>query len=113
HFDDIDLTDVMKLRKQLKKDGMSITVPAFLLKALVIALKDFPIFNAELDEENEQIILKKNYHIGLATNTTAGLMVPVVHHVDHKSIVQLHYDVKRITNTAQDVKIEYRYIQHS
>src|SRR5699024_2801924 len=113
HFDDIDLTDVMKLRKQLKKDGMSITVPAFLLKALVIALKDFPIFNAELAEENEQIILKKHYHIGLATHTTAGLMVPVVHHVDQKSIVQLHDDVKRLTKKAQDGKLEYSDMQHS
>src|SRR5699024_12720317 len=88
HFDDIDLTDVMKLRKQLKKDGMSITVPAFLLKALVIALKDFPIFNAELDEENEQIILKKNYHIGLATHTTAGLKSE-----EHTSELQSRFDI--------------------
>src|SRR5699024_11283309 len=71
------------------------------------------ILSAELDEENEQIILKKNYHIGLATHTTAGLMVPVVHHVDQKSIVQLHDDVNRLTKKAQDGKLEYSDMQHS
>ena len=79
HFDEVNMTNLFKMREELKTSGVSIGVAAFLIKALVISLKDFPILNAELDEENSRILLKKNYHIGLATNTESGLIVPVLH----------------------------------
>ncbi|MDX1771798.1 MAG: dihydrolipoamide acetyltransferase family protein, partial [Planococcaceae bacterium] len=75
HFDEINMTNLFKMREEMKVTGESVSVSAFLVKALVICLKDFPIFNAELDEENSRILLKKNYHIGMATNTEAGLIV--------------------------------------
>ena len=64
HFDEVNMTNLFKIREELKASGESVSVPAFFIKALVISLKDFPIFNAELDEENDRILLKKNYHIG-------------------------------------------------
>ncbi|HJF33459.1 MAG TPA: 2-oxo acid dehydrogenase subunit E2 [Sporosarcina psychrophila] len=100
HFDEVNMTNLVKMREQLKVAGESVSVPAFLIKALVISLKDFPIFNAELDEENSRILLKKNYHIGLATNTESGLIVPVIHDVDKKSIKEINKEVKELTAKA-------------
>ena len=66
------MTNLFKMREELKMAGESVSVSAFFIKALTISLKEFPIFNAELDEENDRIVLKKNYHIGIATNTENG-----------------------------------------
>ncbi|MEC5424089.1 dihydrolipoamide acetyltransferase family protein [Virgibacillus sp. C22-A2] len=101
HFDEVDMTRLFELRQELKEQGIAISVPAFLVKALVIALKDFPVFNAELDEENERIILKKEYHIGMATDTSEGLIVPVVHNADKKSIADIHGNMKQLTEKAK------------
>ncbi len=73
HFDEVNMTNLFKMREELKKAGESVSLSAFFIKALTISLKEFPIFNAELDEENDRILLKKNYHIGIATNTENGL----------------------------------------
>lgn len=113
HFDEVNMTNLFKLRKELKDSGVVISVPAFLLKALVISLKDFPIFNAELDEENARILLKKNYHIGMATNTDSGLLVPVIQNVDKKSIREIHNDLKVLTEKAQTGKLQPSDMQNS
>ena len=90
-----------------------LAVPAFFIKALVISLKEFPIFNAELDEENDRILLKKNYHIGFATNTENGLLVPVVHDADKKSIKDIHQEVKELTEKAIAGKLQPSEMQNS
>jgi len=113
HFDEVNMTNLFKIREQLKATGESVSVPAFLIKALVISLKDFPIFNAELDEENDLILLKKNYHIGLATNTDNGLLVPVIHDADKKSIKEINEQVKRLTKKAIAGKLQPFEIQNS
>lgn len=101
HFDEVDMTNLMQLRKAWKEDGRSISIPAFFIKALIIALKEFPVFNAELDEKNEKIILKRDYHIGIATDTEEGLMVPVVRNAHLKTLKQIHEEIKRLTKMAQ------------
>ncbi|WP_217586301.1 dihydrolipoamide acetyltransferase family protein [Lentibacillus saliphilus] len=101
HFDDIDMTQLFELRETLKQDGVEASVPAFLVKALAFALKDFPIFNAELDEQQEQIILKKSYHFGIATDTDHGLVVPVIRNVNKKSITSIHQEIKSLTARAK------------
>ncbi|MFC6040084.1 dihydrolipoamide acetyltransferase family protein [Paenisporosarcina macmurdoensis] len=113
HFDEVDMTNLFKLREQLKASGESVGVSAFLIKALVISLKDFPIFNAELDEENSRILLKRNYHIGLATNTDSGLIVPVLHDADKKSIKDIHKEVKGLTERAIAGKLQPFEMQNS
>ncbi|OZM58187.1 dihydrolipoyllysine acetyltransferase [Lottiidibacillus patelloidae] len=105
HFEEIDMTELMDYRKELKEIDVSISVAAFFLKALAIALKDFPVFNAKLDEENEQIKLEKVYNIGIATDSDEGLIVPVVHHVDKKSLKQIHAEIKTLTKKAQENKL--------
>ena len=89
------------------------SVPAFFIKALVISLKDFPVFNAELDEENDRILLKKNYHIGFATNTSNGLLVPVIHDANKKSINDIHRDMKELTGKALSGKLKPFEMQNS
>ncbi|MET3656470.1 dihydrolipoamide acetyltransferase family protein [Sporosarcina psychrophila] len=106
HFDEVNMTNLFKMREQLKADGESVSVSAFLIKALVISLKDFPIFNAELDEENSRILLKKNYHIGIATNTDSGLIVPVLHDVDKQSIKEINANVGSLTAKAIAGKLQ-------
>ncbi|WP_017185612.1 dihydrolipoamide acetyltransferase family protein [Alkalibacillus haloalkaliphilus] len=113
HFDEINMTRLFQLREELKESGDNISIPAFLLKALVITLKDFPVFNAQLDEENEQIILKKQYHIGLASDTKDGLIVPVLHDVDRKSLRQIHRDMKAIAEKAQNGNLEPQLLKGS
>ncbi|MCZ2260868.1 dihydrolipoamide acetyltransferase family protein [Sporosarcina sp. G11-34] len=113
HFDEVNMTNLLKIREDLKNAGESITIPAFFIKALVISLKEFPIFNAELDEENNRIILKKNYHIGFATNTANGLLVPVVFDADQKSIKEIHQEVKGLTEKALAGKLKPSEMQHS
>jgi 2-oxoisovalerate dehydrogenase E2 component (dihydrolipoyl transacylase) len=105
HFEEIDMTELMDYRKELKGIDVSISVAAFFLKALAISLKDFPVFNAKLDEENEQIKLEKVYNIGVATDSEDGLIVPVVHNVDKKSLKQIHAEIKTLTKKAQENKL--------
>lgn len=112
HFDEVELTRLMELREELKADGISVSVPAFFMKALVFALKGFPVFNAELDETQETIKLKKEYNIGLATDTEDGLMVPVIHGADRKSIQQLHKDIKDLTQKAKERKLEPKHMKN-
>lgn len=102
HFDEIDMTNLFTLREQMKRSNVHISVPAFFIKALVFALKDYPIFNAELDEENEVIKLKKDYHIGIAADTDNGLIVPVLHNADQKSLLELHDEIRQLNEQVQN-----------
>lgn len=113
HFDEIDMTNLFELREKLKEEGISVSVPAFLVKALVFALKDYPIFNALLDEENEQIILKKEYHIGMATDTENGLLVPVLRDADKKSLLTIHKELKQLTQKAKEGKLMLEEMKNS
>jgi len=113
HFDEVNMTNLFIIREQLKATGDSVSVAAFLIKALVISLKDFPIFNAELDEENNRILLKKNYHIGIATNTESGLIVPVIHDADKKSIKEINKVIKGLTERAIAGKLQSFEMQNS
>ncbi|WP_047981754.1 dihydrolipoamide acetyltransferase family protein [Ornithinibacillus contaminans] len=105
HFDEADLTSLLEFRQELKDSGEQVSVVAFFLKAIAITLKEFPLFNALLDEENNVIRLLKDYHIGLATNTDRGLLVPVLREVDQKSIIEIHEEMKELTKKAQEQKL--------
>ena len=108
HFDEVNMTNLFSVRENLKKTDEVISVPAFFVKALTIALKEFPVFNAELDEENERILLKKNYHIGFATETKNGLLVPVIHDADKKTIREIHHKLVDLTEKAVTGKLSHK-----
>lgn len=101
HFEEVDMTRLLALREELKAAGKPISVNAFFIKALIVALQDFPVFNAKLDEANEQILLERQYHIGVATETTDGLIVPVVRDADKLTMQQLHQQVADLSTRAK------------
>ncbi|MCM3636722.1 2-oxo acid dehydrogenase subunit E2 [Sporosarcina luteola] len=113
HFDEVNMTRLINMRDELKMAGESVSLSAFFIKALTIALKEFPIFNAELDEDNDRILLKKNYHIGIATNTDNGLLVPVVHDADKKTIKEIHRVIKDLTEKAITGRLKPSEMQNS
>ncbi len=102
HFEEVDMTELLAYRSKVKEMGRSISVTAFLIKAITQALKQYPVFNARLDEENEVILLEKEYHIGMAADTEDGLVVPVIHHADRLSIQEIHTKQKELTKKAVD-----------
>ncbi|MDB6020427.1 MAG: Dihydrolipoyllysine-residue acetyltransferase [Pedosphaera sp.] len=108
-FDDADLTTVLALRKQYvaayEKQGARLTVTSFVLKAVIAALKKHPIFNSSLDESADEIVLKEYYHIGIAVDTEAGLIVPVIRDVDKKSLVEISKELEELAKKARERKI--------
>jgi len=89
----------------VEKSGAKLTMTAMLLKIAAAALKQFPKFNASIDMEHEQIILKKYFHIGVAVDTPHGLVVPVIRDVDRKSIFDLAIELNTVAGKARDRKL--------
>lgn len=108
-FDEADITEMDAFRKELgveyAKQNIKITPLAFLVKAVVVALQQFPEFNASLDASGENLVLKQYFHIGVAVDTPDGLMVPVLRDVDKKGIVQLAKELGEISARAREKKI--------
>jgi pyruvate dehydrogenase E2 component (dihydrolipoamide acetyltransferase) len=109
HNDEADITDLDKYRKELdtaaKADGYRVTLLAFLVKACVSVLKQFPEFNSSLSPEKDSLILKKFYNIGIAVDTPDGLVVPVVKDGDRKGITELSKEFGDISKKARDGKL--------
>lgn len=102
HFEEVDMTRLLALRAEWKAAGRNINVNAFFIKALIVALKDYPVFHAKLDEANECIRLEQDFHFGMATETPEGLMVPVIRHADRLSLTELHDQLISLQQRAQN-----------
>ncbi|OFZ87179.1 MAG: dihydrolipoyllysine-residue acetyltransferase [Betaproteobacteria bacterium RIFCSPLOWO2_02_FULL_62_79] len=91
--DEADISELESFRKsqaeEAKKSGLKITMLGFLMKAVVVALKQYPAFNASLSADGESLIVKQYYHIGIAVDTPNGLVVPVIRDVDKKGLLEL------------------------
>jgi len=109
HTDDADITDLESYRKTLdnaaKDKGFRVTMIAFLMKASVLALKEFPEFNASLSPDKGSLILKRYYHLGVAVDTPDGLVVPVIKDVDRKGILELSQELGAVSKKMRDGKI--------
>ena len=109
HHDRVDVTALVEARTELKpraeERGISLSYLPFVMKAVVAALREFPILNSQLDEESEEIVKKGYYNLGVATATDAGLMVPVVDSVDGKSLLQLASETNELVEKARDRSI--------
>jgi pyruvate dehydrogenase E2 component (dihydrolipoamide acetyltransferase) len=109
-FDDADITDLEDFRKTLKaeaeKRGVKVTPLPFLLKACAAALKAYPQFNASLHADGEHIVYKKYIHIGVAVDTPAGLVVPVLRDVDTKSVWELSAEMAELGAKAKNRKLK-------
>lgn len=109
-MDEADVTTLWKIREKEKKvaegKGIKLTILPFVIKAVISGLIEHPYLNATLEEENEQIILKKYYNIGLATDTPEGLMVPVIKNAKEKSIFQLAQESAELAEKARNRKVD-------
>jgi len=109
-YDAADITDLDTRRKELKKAGaeksIKVTFLPFLMKALSIVLKEMPEFNSSLDHNNQNLVLKNYYHLGVAVDTPSGLTVPVVRDVDQKSVFELSDELMDLSSRARDKKLK-------
>ncbi|TQD43936.1 dihydrolipoyllysine-residue acetyltransferase, partial [Marilutibacter aestuarii] len=109
--EDADITDLEALRVTLNKEnekarnGIKLTMLAFLMKASVAALQKFPEFNASLDATGENLVLKKYYHVGFAADTPNGLVVPVIRDCDKKGVNQIAREMGELAGKARDGKL--------
>ena len=104
YVEEVDATEMVRLRKQFlrsdKGQKLRLTYLPFIMKAVVTGLKEYPLLNSSLDEEEEVIQLKHYYNIGIATDTPQGLIVPVVKDVDKKDILQLAQEIDQLSEAA-------------
>lgn len=111
HVDEADLTELVAMRERAKEKaaavGIKLTYLPFFVKAATGALKRHPYMNASLDDEKHEIILKKRYNIGIATNTDEGLVVPVIHDADAKTIFELAADIAQLADKARHGKLSH------
>ena len=109
-MDEADITDLWEIKerekKALKDKGPHLTFMPFFMKAVQHALKEYSLFNASMDEDREEIIVKKYFSIGVAVDTPEGLIVPVVRNVEKKSIRDLAAELQELSRLARDRKIK-------
>lgn len=114
-FDDADITALLALRKkyasQYEKKGARLTLTSFILLVLARALKKHPMANASLDESSAELVYKDYCHIGVAVDTDAGLIVPVLRNADQKSLLQLSKELEDLTEKTRRRKIEIDELQ--
>lgn len=108
-FDEADITDVMEMRKKYKaaytKKDASLTLTGIIIKAVASTLNDFPIFNASLDEAKDELVFKQYCHLGVAVDTEAGLVVPVIRDADKKSLLDISLELQELAEKARDRKL--------
>lgn len=105
YMDELDATKLIAMRSDARKaaetQGAKLTYLPFIMKAVVAALKKFPLLNASLDDARGEIVVKKYYHLGIAVAGENGLIVPVIKDVDKKSLVQLAREVAEVAERAR------------
>ena len=105
YIDECDVTDLVKLREDLKaayaKAGVKLTYLAFIVKAVAHALKEVPLVNASLDEAANEIVLHDHYNIGIAVATPGGLVVPVIRDADQRDLGGIAREIERLGNDAR------------
>ena len=111
--DDADMTELEEFRKKLNKEwereGVKLSPLAFIIKACVKALQQFPEFNSSLDGDN--LVLKQYYHIGFAADTPNGLVVPVIKDADHKGLKEISLELGELSKKARDGKLKPQEMQ--
>ncbi|MFV1959825.1 MAG: dihydrolipoamide acetyltransferase family protein, partial [Planctomycetota bacterium] len=112
HFtyaDECDMTEVARLREAAKplaaERGVHLTFLPFLVKALVAAVRKHPVVNSVVDEENQAYVMRGDCHVGIATDTEAGLMVPVVKYAGRRSVLDLAAEIQHLTALARSRRI--------
>ena len=116
-FDEADITSLNAKLKEIEEsfakasDGVRMTITALTVKAVVSALKKYPQFNASLDEQSGEIVFKRFYNIGIAVATERGLIVPVIHNAEKKSLTEIARELQDIATKTRAGKIELDRLQ--
>jgi len=109
YVEEADATQLVKLRAQAKEiaaqQGIKLTYLPFVMKAMVAALRKYPILNSSLDEANNELIYKHYFNIGLSIQTNDGLTAPVVKDVEHKSVLEIAKDIQTLVDKARSNKL--------
>jgi pyruvate dehydrogenase E2 component (dihydrolipoamide acetyltransferase) len=109
-FDEADITDLEVFRRESgaasEKQGFKLTMLAFMIKACITALRQYPEFNASLERGGENLVLKKYFHIGVAVDTPDGLVVPVIRDADRKGVYDLARELAEVSKLARDRKLK-------
>ncbi|ELY58833.1 branched-chain alpha-keto acid dehydrogenase subunit E2 [Natronococcus amylolyticus DSM 10524] len=109
HHDEVDVTELVEARERLKpraeEQGIGLTYMPFIMKAVTAALKEYPEMNAVIDEDNEEIVYRDYYNVGIATATDVGLMVPVLEDADRKGLLQLSSEMNELVTKARERSI--------
>ena len=108
--DEIDITEMEQFRTTLidnySGDRIRISPLAFITRAVVNALKEYPNFNSSIDPENNKLIFKKYYHVGFAVDTPHGLMVPKIRNVDQLGLKEIYEELRRVSKQCKELKID-------
>ncbi|GIN95402.1 dihydrolipoyllysine-residue acetyltransferase component of pyruvate dehydrogenase complex [Siminovitchia terrae] len=111
-MDEVNVDKLIQLKKEMNHStATKITFLPIIVKMVVEALKKNPIFNATINEDIQEMILKKQYHIGIATATEKGLIVPVIHHADKKSIEEIAAEIHELSNKARNETLSLHELQ--
>ncbi|MBX3020826.1 MAG: 2-oxo acid dehydrogenase subunit E2 [Bdellovibrionales bacterium] len=112
HFtlmEEVRVDELVKLRAQAKeaaeKYGVKVTYLPFIMKALIATCREFPMFNASMDDQAQEIVYKKSFNVGFAADTPTGLMVPVVKNADFKTMLQISQEIQQLAGKARDGKL--------
>jgi pyruvate dehydrogenase E2 component (dihydrolipoamide acetyltransferase) len=109
-FDEADITDLEDVRTKLKQkaaqEGIKLTPLAFVVRAIVKALNEFPTFNSSLDASGANLVMKKYMHIGFAADTPGGLVVPVIHDADRKDVYEIARQLAELSEKARAGKLQ-------
>jgi 2-oxoglutarate dehydrogenase complex dihydrolipoamide succinyltransferase (E2) component len=115
HVEEVDFTELVSLRERSKSmaesKGVKLTFLPFIIKASIAALKQFPYFNASIDEEKQEFVIKRYYNIGFATDTQNGLIVPVVKDADRKNMLEIAKEIESLSESARSGKIQLEDLQ--
>jgi pyruvate dehydrogenase E2 component (dihydrolipoamide acetyltransferase) len=115
-IDELDVTELVNFRNDYKEKAktqdVKLTFMPFIIKALVKAIKEYPVFNSSYDQENEEIIYRKNINIGIAVDTPDGLIVPNIKNVDQLSLFDIANEVERLAELAKERKIQLNALQN-
>ena len=113
HFtlmDSCEVTELVHLRESMKayaeQQGAKITYLPFVVKALIATIREFPMFNASIDDAASEIVYKKYFHIGFAADTPNGLVVPVIKDADRKSLLEISKEISDLSKRARDGKLK-------
>ncbi len=116
-FDDADITTLLDYKKKYdaayEAKGGNLTVTSFAIKAAVTALKKFPVLNSSLDESTDELVSKEYWHIGVAVDTEAGLIVPVLRDADKKSLLRISVELNQLAERTRQRKVSIEELQGS